>query len=173
MAGGEAHVDVVDFYWRGRLSCGSPLAALAFLVTPDAIFWVCAAPVAANPTVEVSVHAREGSLPGRATLMGSILGSRLPGVAFACGEDPITTCVLGDASTTTGRAHPLARVLDVSIVFVLVPKSLIEVGRNRLWRFRDDLLSSQSADLGVFAHGRSGRIDREARQAPTPSTTGR
>lgn len=171
--GGEPQVDVVDHFWRGRLSCGTPLAAFAFLVTPETIFWVRAAPAATGPTVEVSIHAREGSLPGRATLTGRILESRLPGVAFACGEDPITTCALGGASTTTGRAHPLARVPDVSVVLVLVPKSLIEVGRNRLWRFRDDLLSSESADLGVFAHGRGGRIDREASQAPMPSTTAR
>lgn len=172
-SGGEPHVDVADHHWRGLLSCGTPLAAFAFLVTPETIFWVRAAPAAANPTVEVSIHAREGSLPGRATLTGSIFGSRLPGVAFACGEDPITTCVLGGASTTTGRAHALARVPDVSIVLVLVPKSRIKVGRNRLWRFRDDLLSSPSAELGVFAHGRSGRIDREASQASRPSATAR
>src|SRR5437016_2434537 len=78
-------VDVVDARWRGTLKCPVPLAGIAFLDTPAQTFWVKALPRATDPDVEVSVHARAGYLPGRASFTGSLFGAVLPAVPFACG----------------------------------------------------------------------------------------
>jgi hypothetical protein len=156
--GSGPYVEVVDHRWHGTLHCGSPTAALAFLLAADAAYWVRSAPPAADLPVEVSMHARAGSLPGRATFTARIHGGMLPGVPFDCGSDPVDACALGGATTETGRAFALASVPGVTIVVLLVPKRLVEVGRNRLWRFREERLSSLTSHRSPFARGRSGSI---------------
>jgi len=151
-------VEVVDYRWRGTLECASPLAGIGFLVTQNAAFWVKSPPAILSPIVEVSIHAWAGEHPGRATFAANMLGSFLPGVPFAYGDDPTTACSLRTETWTTGHAHEIAAVKEAAFVLVLLPTSLLKVGRNRLWHFREAYQSALPSELQVFVRGRTGTL---------------
>ena len=146
-------VEVVDARWRGTLTCAASLAGLAFLDTPAETFWEKALATGPDPTVELSVHAHAGRLPGRASFTGSLFGAVLPAVPFECGADPTQAVSVDSTTVATSSPHTLAEVAGAAIVIVLFPKALVKVGRNRLWHFRSD-----HARLGVLARGRTGRL---------------
>ena len=150
-------VEVVDVRWSGTLACAVPVAGIAFLVTPSEIHWVKSAPPTINPSVSVSMHARAGYTPERASFSAGLQGAFLPAVAFACGEDLIAACTLGQTRIATGRAHLVGEVKGAAFVVLLLPASVLKVGRNRLWRLRDEPLSLLPADLrDLFGRGRTG-----------------
>jgi hypothetical protein len=157
-SGEGAYADVVDHRWHGTMTCGSPVVGLAFLVTPDTLYWVRSAPPALEPTVDVSLHAWAEYRQGRATFASGFHGSYLPGVPYECGDDPSAVCTIAPETSATGRAWKLAEVPGATFVLVLVPRNLVKVGRNRLWRFCDDFAANFPSDLRVLAHGRSGTI---------------
>src|SRR3989442_10974424 len=74
------YIEVVDARWRGTLKCDVPLAGFAFVDTPTQTSWVKSLPSEIDPEVEVSLHARAGCLPGRASFTGSLFGAVLPAV---------------------------------------------------------------------------------------------
>ena len=153
-------VEVVDARWCGTLKCAVPLAGFAFLDTPTQTFWVKSLPSAMHPDVEVSLHARAGYLPGRATLTGSLFGAVLPAVPIACGDDLTKDCNLGSMATGTGSAHALAEVAGAAFVLIVFPKTLVKVGRNRVWHLRSEHASSLEGPLRIFARGRTGTVRR-------------
>jgi len=151
-------VEVVDARWRGTLTCAASLAGLAFLDTPAETFWVKALATGPNPTVGLSVHARAGHLPGRASFTGSLFGAVLPAVPFECGDDPTQAFSVDSTTMTTSSPHALAEVAGAALVILVFPKTLVNVGRNRLWHFRPDHASFLDGRLGVLARGRTGTI---------------
>ncbi|MGH9891350.1 MAG: hypothetical protein ACREA0_05085 [bacterium] len=153
-------VDVIDARWRGVLTCSVPLVGFAFLDTPTQTFWVRSLPPATGPDVEVSVHARAGYLPGRASFAGRLFNGILPAVPFPCGDDPTKACSLGGATTMTGSAHTVAEVAGTAFLIILVPKNLVKVGRTRLWHFRPEHASSLDDPLRIFTRGRTGTLRR-------------
>ena len=156
-SGARPFVEVLDARWRGTLTCASPLAGFAFMVTARELFWVKSLPAAMNPAVEVCIHARAGYLPGRASFAASLHGATLPSVPFACTEDLIAGCTLGATATVTGRAHLVAEVNGAAFVVIALQRSALKVGRSRLWRIREALTSSFPADLRqYFGRGRTG-----------------
>jgi len=48
-SGARPFVEVLDARWRGTLTCASPLAGFAFMVTARELFWVKSLPAAMNP----------------------------------------------------------------------------------------------------------------------------
>lgn len=58
--------------------------------------------------------------------------------------------------TATGRAHQIAEAAEAAFVVVVLPKSLLKVGRNRLWRFREEIAAALPTDLRLFAGRRTG-----------------
>ncbi len=135
-------VDVADMRWRGAIECAVPVAGIAFLVTSREIYWAKSDPPAENPPVEIAFHARAGYADGRATFAASLGGSVLPGVPVAFGGDVSASCAFGPRRAVTGRAHLVAQVENVAFIVVLLQKSVIKIGRNHLWRLRDQLAAS-------------------------------
>jgi hypothetical protein len=155
-------VEVLDARWRATLKCAVPIVGFAFMDTPTQTLWVKSIAPAVAPHVEVSLHAHTEFLPGRASFTGSLFDAVVPAVPVACGENPIQTCTLGPAHTETGSAHGVARVNGVAFVILLLPKTFVKVGRNRLWHFRPEFASSLDNSLRLFADGRTGTLRRDA-----------
>jgi hypothetical protein len=159
-SGAGPFAEVIDARWTGTLQCTVPIAGYAFLVMPTDTFWVKSRPAALNPPVEVSVHCYADNRLGRATFAASLLGAMVPSVPITCGDDPTAACTLGGTVTATGRAHEIAAATEASFVILLLPKSLLKVGRNRLWRLRREIASSLPPELRVLVGGRTGVLRR-------------
>ncbi len=152
-------VEVVDLRWSGIADCTEPVAGIAFLHTPTSLYWVKSAPASARLDVEIGLHAYADRMPGRATFSAGFGRAWLPGVAVRCGPDPVAACAMGADHTATGRAHGVAQIDGNAFVVVLIPGALLQTGRNRLWRLRDESAVDLPADVRVLlTRGRSGEI---------------
>jgi hypothetical protein len=152
--------DVVDMRWRGRLECSTPITGIAFLSTRRETYWVKSGRPMAEPPVEISMHARANYLDGRATFSSSLMGGVLPGVPVPFAGNIEACCKLGHPRFVTGRAHVVATVGDVVFALILLPRSVIKMGRKNLWHLRDELAASlpEGARL-VLTRGRTGVLD--------------
>lgn len=88
--GSGPFVLVTDLRWSGTITCAQPIAGVAFLLTPDELFWVKSAPPALTQPVEVSLHARADHSLDRATFSSSLGGAVLPGVPVGAEESSPT-----------------------------------------------------------------------------------
>lgn len=129
-------VEVLDARWRATLRCAVPVVGFAFMDTPAQAVWVKSIGPAVDPDLEVLLRAYARSLPGHASFGGRLFDAFVPAVPVACGENPADSCTLGQAHTTTGTAHIIAQAGDAAFIMLVLPKSLVKVGRNRLWHFR-------------------------------------
>ena len=163
--GGEGpFVEVMDVRWRGIAQCAAPLAGYAFLITPAEAFWVKSSPPQLDPSVEVSLHAWADGRLDRASFVGRLTNAFPPSVAVPCGPELVSACTLGSPATVTGRLHLVAAAEGAEFAVLLVPRSVVKVGRNRLWRLRDEVASALSADVrGRFWLGRTGALSEPER----------
>lgn len=157
--GSGPFVEVVDFRWRGQLSCAVPIAGIAFLATASELFWSKTPPPALLPEVNVSLHAHADYTQNRATFMANIAGALLPGLAVAFAGDPAAVCTVGNARLTTARVEPLAGTEEAAFFSLLLPASALKIGRHRLWRVREELTPSLPPRvLEILTRRRSGSI---------------
>jgi hypothetical protein len=132
-------VEVVDQRWTGALTSAAPVAGILFLVTPGEICWVKSAPAAPTQPVSVSLHAHADCSPASATLGVGMGRAGVHSVVVRVAGDLLEACTLGPRRLTTGRVVRLVEAEDALFLVVLLQGSLLKVGRNRLWRLRDDL----------------------------------
>jgi len=140
--GSGPFVDVIDLRWRGTLTCSVPIAGIAFLVTAAELFWVKSTPAALSQPVDMSLHAYADYSARQATFAASMGGTVLPGVPVSCGGDLASSCTLGPPRFTTARAEQLAQADKAAFVVLLIQGRFLKVGRQRLWRLREELASS-------------------------------
>ena len=130
---------MVDARWSGELSAELELSAIAFLATAREIFWAKAPVVAATLEVQITLSAYADSTPDRATFTASVGGAFLPGVPIGIEGRLEDVCALRPQFLTTGRVTCMAETKEASFLAVVLPREVLKMGRNHLWRVRDDL----------------------------------
>jgi hypothetical protein len=138
--GSGPFVDVVDLTWRGTLTSASAISGLVFLHAAHDLYWVKTADASLTLPVDVSLHAYAGH--DRATFTASVGGATLPGIPVPTSANLEESCALGPSVLTTGRAASLARAGTAAVVVLVIQRRLLQVGRNHLWRVRDEIASS-------------------------------
>jgi hypothetical protein len=158
-SGGSQTREVIDWRWEGSFESEVHLAGLALLITKRDFYWVKARPPSPQPDVGVSAHGWANQADS-VSFTGSFHGAVVPAVPVHIATEPPSACRLGDADVRLGVPHLVAALDDAAFAVVLVPKALIRVGRNRLWRLREGFESRlPPAVLRVLASGRSGTIE--------------
>jgi hypothetical protein len=137
--------DIVDLFWRGTLISSDAISGIAFLLTPDRLDWIKAAEASTSLELTVSLHAYAGRVPPGATFTAGVGGALLPGVPVAVGEDLAATVDMHTGVTTTGRVTRLADAGTAAVFVLLLPRTLLKVGRHHLWRLRSDIADTLPA----------------------------
>jgi hypothetical protein len=132
-SGGSQTREVIDWRWEGSFESEVPLAGLALLITTRAFYWVKSRPPSPRPDVGVSAHGWADQADS-VSFTGSFHGAFVPAVPVHIAMEPPRACRLGDPKVRLGVPHLVAALDDAVFAVVLVPKALIRVGRNRLWR---------------------------------------
>jgi hypothetical protein len=162
--GSGPFVDVVDLRWRGALTSANVISGIAFLLTAHDLYWVKTAEAGLTLPVDISLHAYAGYTNDAATFTASMAGACLPGVPVPVSVDLARTCALGPTVLTTGRVTCLARANSAAFFVLLIQRSLLKMGRKRLWRLRDDVGSSLPPGIRhLLAHGRTGSVRSQPR----------
>lgn len=103
-----------------------------------------------------------GEHPEGATFATSLGGSGLPAVPIPTGANLAASCLLHPGSSQTGRAHIVATAEGVAFVVVLFQRAEIKVGRNRLWRLRDELAAGLPQPVReILTRGRTGVMNAQ------------
>lgn len=130
-------LEVLDWTWKGTLVGADPLAAIVFLEEPAAVHWVKSARVASSLPVNLSLHAYADHSSKVATFAASVGDDGPPAVPVADTGSPAETCEISAGPFVTGRVAVLARTEGADLLVLLFPARLVKIGRNRLWRLRD------------------------------------
>jgi hypothetical protein len=159
-------VEVEDRRWHGTLSCRTTATGIMFLVTATKVYWAKAPTVALTLPVDVSLHAYAGREGNRATFIAGLGGAGLPGVPVAAPTDLDEVCSSGPVRLSVGRVVTLACADGAAFVAVALPGVVVKMGRNHLWRIRDDVASVLPADIrDLLTRRRSGDFDVVGRGA--------
>jgi len=149
--------DVVDARWHGTLAASDVMVGMALLETAGELEWIKAPTAAATLSVDVSLSAYAEFTSDRATFTANLAGGCLPGVSVRSRADLTAACVIEPAVVTMGHVTCVARTDGAAFHLLLLPRSVVKVGRGRLWRVRDEIASSLPADVrSVLTRGRTG-----------------
>jgi hypothetical protein len=152
-------VEVEDRRWKGTLSSRTTVTGINFLATATKVYWAKASALALTLPVDVSLHAYAGRVEGRATFTAGIGGAGLPGVPVAAPTNLYEVCAPGPRTLSTGRVVTLARVDGVAFVALILPDTVVRMGRNHLWRLREQVASSLPKEIReLLTRRRSGEI---------------
>lgn len=153
-------VEVEDRRWHGTLSCRTSATGIIFLVTANKVYWAKAPTVAITLSVDVSLHGYAACASDRVTFTAGMGGAGLPGVPVAAPEKLDDVCVPRPTPFSAGRVVTLAHTDRVAFAAVVLPGSVVKMGRNHLWRLRDDVASSLPVDIReLLTRRRSGDFD--------------
>jgi hypothetical protein len=153
-------VEVEDRRWRGTLSCRAAVSGIMFLLTANKVFWAKAPTVALTLSVEVSLHAYAGYAGDRVTFAAGMGGAGLPGIPVEPPARLDDVCRGGPMTFTTGHVVTLAEMDSVSFVAIVLPGTVLKMGRNHLWRLRHDVALSLAPDIReLLTRQRSGEFD--------------
>ena len=153
-------VEVEDRRWLGTLNCRTAASGIVFLLTATKVYWVKAPTVDLTLPVAVSLHAYAGPAGDRATFTAGMGGAGLPGIPVATPARLDEVCARGPTMSTTGRVVTLAQIDSTAVVAVVLPSIVLKMGRNQLWRLRDDVASSLTPDIReLLTRRRSGEFD--------------
>lgn len=157
--GAGPFVEVLDRTWKGTLVAADPLAALVFLDEPAAVHWVKCARVASSLSVDLSLHAYADHSSKVATFAARVGDDGPPAVPVVDTGSPAETCGISAGPFVTGRVAVLARAEGADLLVLLFPARLVKVGRNRLWRLRDEYAAELSPRLReVLTRRRTGTL---------------
>jgi hypothetical protein len=126
--GSGPFVEVVDVRWIGALTSSAPIVGVAFLLTPEALFWSKSAPASLDQPVCISLHAYAEYSPQRATFATSVGGTYLPGIPVAVEGELRHACRLGASDQATGDIARLACIDEVSLVVLILPAASLKSG---------------------------------------------
>ena len=155
-------VDIVDARWNGNLIAEFAFGVMAFLVTPRAIYWSKASLISTLVPVQVSLRAYTPNAPGGSSFTASAGEAYLPGVPVTSGRPLEDVCTAGPRRLVTGRVACLARTTEAEFFVVVLPRALLKVGRNHLWRVRNDSASQLLPDVrAILTGGRAGTVRLE------------
>ncbi len=86
-------------------------------------------------------------------------GATLPSVPVPSFDDARRASALGDPHGETGRLHLIAEARGTYFIVVPLQQAMLKVGRNGLWRVREELAGDLPEPLrNVMTRGRTGRV---------------
>lgn len=133
-SGDGPFIDVVDEQWEGSLDASVEFSEISFLATADEIYWSKSPLIATSLPFQISLTAYADYNPASATFSAGIG----PGIPVAGAAHLREICTLGPPLLSTGRVVTLAETQESTVLAVLLPRTHLKVGRNRLWRLRED-----------------------------------
>ena len=149
----------MDLQWRGTLTGAGPIGGIAFLLTAGHLYWAKTPEISLTLSVQVSLDAYAEYTTERATLTASIAGAHLPGIPVSVRPDLADACIVEADAVTTGRVSCLAQANTAAFFVLLFPRGFLTMGRKRLWRVRDEIASSLTADMReLLTHRRTGSV---------------
>ena len=158
--GGGPFVEIEDRRWHGTLSCRTTAAGFMFLVTANKVYWAKAPTIALTLSMDVSLHGYASCASDRVTFTAGMGGAFLPGVPVAAPVMLDDVCVPGPKPFCAGRVVTLAHADGAVFGAVVLPGIVLKMGRNHLWRLRDDVASSLPTDIReLLTRRRSGDFD--------------
>ena len=170
-SGAGPYSAVVDRRWRGTLASPDPIGGMAFLATGKDVHWVKAPEISHALPVDVSLHAYAIAKPDRATFTASLAGAYLPGIPVHFQSAFSKACLVQPGSVSSGRLSCLARADTAAFFVLLLPRSVLEVGRKRLWRVRDEISASLPPPLReLLTRRRAGTIPLASPSPQDPAT---
>ena len=132
--GAGPFADVVDFRWRGTLTCAGPIGGIALLVTTGNLYWVKGVEISSTLSVDVSLHAYADYRAERATFTAGMAGACLPGIPVAVSSDSARPCLVEQGVVKTGQVSCLAQANSGKISAVIPPASgLTPPGAGARW----------------------------------------
>lgn len=131
-------VEVVDARWSGTLSAPFEFSVIAFLATSGQIFWAKSSTVSTVLPLQVSVTAGEPAHQ-TATFTGSAGSASLPAIPIASPRTLEAVCGAQPRLLTTANVARIAETTEGAFFIAALPRPLLKVGRNHLWRIRDEL----------------------------------
>jgi hypothetical protein len=129
------------------VSAPCPIAGIAFLATGNELTWVKSCPPFPRLGLHVSVTAYADYAHDRATLGVSLGGSHLPGVPVPIREPLPAPIPVPSGTHATCAAIHVTSAGPVEIFAILLPGRFVRVGRNRLWRLRDEYAQPLPAEI--------------------------
>ena len=161
----DPYFEVLDRTWEGDLSSAAPIAGVAFVCAGPDLYWVKSRPPAASLDVRINMGAFANDTRGAWTASLSLGGSVAPAVpATFPAAVPSLACAPG--AHRPGVALSLLRTDSVELLVLVLPGRLLSVGRNRLWRLREE----QAAQLPepvrlLLTTRRTGRLTSDGASA--------
>lgn len=153
------YLETVDWHWGGSVESVVPFVGLALLATDQRLFWVKSQPPVIRAPVSVSASGWNDR-PSPVSFTGAFHGAYPPSVPVEITDEPPKSCVIGSSRTTTGSLQVVARLGPGLFGIVLLPGSVVRVGRNRLWHLDERLASKLAPDLQrLLTRGRNGTIE--------------
>jgi hypothetical protein len=126
------------------------------------VYWVKAPMAAATLPIEVSLRAHAEYRPDMAMFAASMAGAGLPSVPVASGAKPSEVCPLA-TNFLTGRVVTVADAKTAAFVVVILPRRVLKMGRNHLWRVRDEVASLLPMNIReLLTRRRTGVFDAES-----------
>ena len=154
-SGSGPYVEVVDDRWSGTLDASEPVAALLLCRTADRIYWVKSTPAAFGMPLSASLSGYAGYSENLYTAHLRAGGSCTPGVPIGL-KSPRDHFKV-PASASTGEVVKFLQVGAVEVAALFLPGSVLEVGRNRLWRLRERHCASiDDSARALLTRGRTG-----------------
>jgi hypothetical protein len=123
------------------------MAGITFLLGAGSLFWAKTPDISSELPVDVSLHAYSEYTDRRATFTANLGGAYLPAISIPVNGELSDTCSVKQNVVITGRIACLAETDSAGFFVLLLTRDAITVGRNRLWRVRDEVASSLAIDL--------------------------
>jgi len=155
-------VEIVDARWNASLSAEFAFGVMALLLTPREIYWSKASLISTLVPVQVSLSAYTDNAPGGSSFTGSAGEAYLPGVPVASGRPLEDVCTAEPLRFVAGRVARLAQTTEAEFFVIVLPRAVLKVGRNHIWRVRDDSASQLPQDVrAILTRGRAGTVRPE------------
>jgi hypothetical protein len=153
-------LEVEDRHWHGTLNCRAAASGILFLLTTTKVFWVKAPTVALTMPVAVSLHAYAEYTASQAMFTAGMGGAALPSMPVATPARLDEVCGRGPMTLMAGRVVTLAQTNSAAFAAIVLPGIVLKMGRNHLWKLRDDFASSLAPDIReLLTRRRSGAFE--------------
>lgn len=157
--GAGPFVETELWQWTGTCKAPLPLAGLVIVGREHRFCWAKSAPAAVDVSLSLSVSGWRHA-PSSVSLSASFHGASLGWSPLHLTDEPPLACKLDAATVETGVPHVLTTLDGVVFSVVFLPGASLRVGRNRLWRVREELAARLSAPLAdLLTRRRSGQIE--------------
>jgi hypothetical protein len=160
-SGSGPPAEVEDRIWSGVLSCPTPVSGMALLITPTHVEWAKAPTAGLTLPVHVSLSAYADYRRERSTFHAGMGGAGFGGLAIAAPAGIDGVCPPGPVRFTTGRTVTLARVEGIAFAVIVLPRTVLTMGRKHVWRLRENVAGALPPDIRtLLTRGRNGVLDR-------------